>query len=77
MKFFKLIGSIWEEEPGQLSWSRVFASVTVIAAIRALMKVVETTHHLPPASDLVALGTFGGFPYALRKAAEAFGKNAN
>lgn len=66
--------TIWEEEPGVLSWSRVFSSFTVIAAIWSLVHIVLHNHALPPAADLVALGTFGGFPYAINRTAGAFEK---
>ena len=59
-------------EPGQngtLSWGRVMATVTTLAALVWGSKILIQTHALP--TDLVGLSAFGLGPYATNKAITA------
>jgi|SRR5215471_14360289 len=62
-----LLVSIWEEEPGQLSWSRVASSFTVATAIACLIHVVWHNHAIPDVATLGGLGSWAVFPYAVNK----------
>lgn len=72
-----LIKSIWEEEPGVLSWARVHSTVTVLVACGALLYSLAKTHALPDVTTLGGLGSFGVFPYAVNKLSTAFAKKGD
>jgi hypothetical protein len=63
----KLFVSIFEEETGQLSWSRVFSSFTVISAIVILLRVVWHNNAIPDAVTLGGLGAWAVSPYAVNQ----------
>ena len=62
-----LLSTVFEEDPGQLSWSRVFSSFTVISAIAVLLHVVWHNHAIPDAVTLGGLGAWAVSPYAVNQ----------
>jgi len=70
-KFKKVLREIMSEpgSNGTLSWGRVMATITSLAAIVWGSKILLQTHALPP--DLVGLSAFGLGPYATNKAITA------
>jgi hypothetical protein len=73
----KVVREIYSEpNGGGLSWGRVTATFTVMAAIGWVTRVLLTTHALPV--DMTGLSAFAISPYAANKvatAAQSFSSN--
>ena len=71
-----LISTIFEEESGQLSWSRVFSSFTVSTAIACVLHVTWHNHAIPDAGTLAGLAAWAVAPYSVNKITGMFSKQA-